>query len=251
VPPDAAILKKGKSMSAKEIEIHHADASRFTGYLAVPAPGRNLGAGILLLQEIYGTNPDIRGLADQYAEAGFTVLAPDVFFWRKAPNLVFAYAEKEAARAAFVEIGGEAQVSADIPLALGWLRQHLGSSARIGLLGFGIGAILGFKGVANGDLKVAAAAAFFPARLALASAAAIDQPWLFHFPEHDAVAEAGLERKTRDAFAGNDRIRIEHYPSTGHGFAIPGRPEYDAASARRAYGRTVDFFTDTLSAGRH
>ena len=46
-------------------------------YLALPPGGR--GPGLLLLQEIFGVNEHIRAVAEQYALAGFVVLAPDVF----------------------------------------------------------------------------------------------------------------------------------------------------------------------------
>ena len=51
----------------------------FDAYLALPPSGH--GPGLLLLQEIFGVNTHIRTVAGQYALAGFTVLAPDLF-WR-------------------------------------------------------------------------------------------------------------------------------------------------------------------------
>ena len=55
------------------------NAEGFDGYLALPPSGS--GPGLLLWQEIFGVNAHIRGVAEQYALAGFVVLAPDVF-WR-------------------------------------------------------------------------------------------------------------------------------------------------------------------------
>lgn len=46
-------------------------------YLARPPTER--GPGLLLLQEIFGVNAHIRGVAEQYALVGFTVLASDTF----------------------------------------------------------------------------------------------------------------------------------------------------------------------------
>ncbi len=50
---------------------------KYQGYLALPPAGS--GPGILLLQEVFGVNRHIRSVADQYAAAGFVVLAPDIF----------------------------------------------------------------------------------------------------------------------------------------------------------------------------
>ena len=54
-------------------------ADGFSGYLSLPPTGR--GPGIVLIQEIWGVNEHIRAVADQYAQDGYVVLAPDLF-WR-------------------------------------------------------------------------------------------------------------------------------------------------------------------------
>ena len=51
-------------------------ASGFAGYLALPPGGH--GPGLVLFQEIFGVNEHIQGVAQQYALAGFVVLA-DLF----------------------------------------------------------------------------------------------------------------------------------------------------------------------------
>ena len=65
---------KGKG---KYVKITSWDRKTFRAYLATP-PGRK-GPGILLCQEIFGINDHIREIADQYAEEGYFVLAPDLF----------------------------------------------------------------------------------------------------------------------------------------------------------------------------
>src|SRR3954451_1102110 len=47
------------------------------GYLAVPAGGS--GPGIIVLQEWWGLNPQIKRVADRLAEEGFVALAPDLY----------------------------------------------------------------------------------------------------------------------------------------------------------------------------
>jgi carboxymethylenebutenolidase len=51
----------------------------FDAFCAVPESGS--GPGILLFQEIFGVNHNIREVAEQLARAGYTTLAPDMF-WR-------------------------------------------------------------------------------------------------------------------------------------------------------------------------
>ena len=48
-----------------------------SGYLATPASGR--GPGVLVIQEWWGLDADIKRWADRLAEAGFVALAPDLY----------------------------------------------------------------------------------------------------------------------------------------------------------------------------
>jgi dienelactone hydrolase len=58
-------------------------AGSFDAYCAVPTSGA--GPGILLFQEIFGINDNMRGLADRLAGEGYVVLVPDMF-WRIEPR---------------------------------------------------------------------------------------------------------------------------------------------------------------------
>src|SRR3954451_14065570 len=63
--------------------IQHPDGlGAFDAYC--PVPGSGSGPGILLFQEIFGINDNMRGLADRLAREGYVVLVPDMF-WRLEP----------------------------------------------------------------------------------------------------------------------------------------------------------------------
>ena len=66
-------------MTGSFITVTAADGGKFQAYLATPAKGS--GPGIVLLQEIFGVNHHIQAVADYYAEEGYVVLAPELF-WR-------------------------------------------------------------------------------------------------------------------------------------------------------------------------
>jgi len=53
------------------------DGGESDGYLSMPASG--YGPGIVVLQEIFGVNQNMRGVADWYAAHGFVALCPDLF----------------------------------------------------------------------------------------------------------------------------------------------------------------------------
>ena len=82
----------GPNVTGQWIEIKAADGGKFRGYLAVPAAGK--GPGIVLCQEIFGINAYIREVADYYAEEGYVVLAPDLF-WRLDKDVDLGYTEAD------------------------------------------------------------------------------------------------------------------------------------------------------------
>mgnify|MGYP006376666933 CR=1 FL=1 len=54
-----------------------ANGGSAAGYLAVPARGS--GPGLIVIQEWWGLNPQIKRMADRFADAGFVALAPDLY----------------------------------------------------------------------------------------------------------------------------------------------------------------------------
>src|SRR5262245_48432759 len=63
----------------------HVDVDDGTFDLHVWVPDGGRGAGLLLIQEIFGVSAYIRAVAERLADMGYVVAAPDVF-WRLQPN---------------------------------------------------------------------------------------------------------------------------------------------------------------------
>src|SRR5258708_7268434 len=66
------------------IDIAAADGLRFAGYLSLPEAGN--GPGLVLLHTAFGLDRHMRDVADFYAEEGYVVLCPDLY-WRHEPGL--------------------------------------------------------------------------------------------------------------------------------------------------------------------
>jgi carboxymethylenebutenolidase len=71
-------------MKGTYVTIAAKDGGSFKAYLAKPEKGS--GPGVVLLQEIFGINQYVRDVADYYAEEGYVVIAPDLF-WRLEPGV--------------------------------------------------------------------------------------------------------------------------------------------------------------------
>src|SRR3954464_7745536 len=63
---------------AKTIEYKRPDGKTVKGYLADPAAGAKAPA-MVVIQEWWGLNDQIKGVADKYAKAGYRALVPDLY----------------------------------------------------------------------------------------------------------------------------------------------------------------------------
>ena len=61
---------------ASMISYPRPDGQNVNAYLAEPAGGS--GPGVVVIQEWWGLNDQIRGVADRLAEAGYVALVPDL-----------------------------------------------------------------------------------------------------------------------------------------------------------------------------
>lgn len=214
----------------------------FDAYLALPPSGR--GPGLLLLQEIFGVNAHIRGVAEQYALAGFTVLAPDLF-WREAPRVELDYvgADRERALALMRTLTREQAVQ-DMTASLAALRARVECGPRIGAIGYCMGGRLAFTAAALCDVD--AAVCYYGGGIAgqLDLADRIRCPIQFHHAEHDASippeAVASIEAAMSAVPAGA-QAKFHHYAGAQHGFNCWDRSAHHPASAARALGRSLDF----------
>ncbi len=78
------------------VSIAASDGSgRFDAYLALPASGK--GPGVVIGQEIFGVNANMRAVADLYAEEGYVALVPDLF-WRLQPGVDLGYDKRPSPR---------------------------------------------------------------------------------------------------------------------------------------------------------
>jgi carboxymethylenebutenolidase len=137
-------------MSGQYIEVAAQDGGAFAAYLAKPAQGS--GPGLVLLQEIFGINPYMKSMADRYAEEGYVVLVPDLF-WRMKPGVVLGYGEadfKEALGYNEKLDGGKAL--GDIDATLAAIRALPEQAGKVGTIGYCLGGRLAMLAAARTDV---------------------------------------------------------------------------------------------------
>jgi carboxymethylenebutenolidase len=232
-------------VAAEWIEVDSA-AGRFGAYLARPPAGH--GPGLLLLQEIFGVNEHIRGVAEQYALDGFTVLAPDLF-WRQGPRIALGYdgADRERASALAQTIGQDA-VLQDIRASLALLRSRAECSGRVGAVGYCLGGRLAYTAAALCELDAAVAYYGGGIQNRLELAGQLRCPIQFHYGELDDHITPEAVAAVRNAVVDMD-AEVYVYPGARHGFNCWARASYGPAAAALAHGRSLSFLARLFQPG--
>ena len=232
-------------MHSQWISIPTSGHAEYAGYLSLPPAGT--GPGLVLIQEVWGVNGHIRAVADQFALAGYVVLAPDVF-WRLAPRVDLAYDEAGNAKA-FEYYGklDKAKAGDDLADAAAALRKHPAVAGKVGALGYCLGGQLAYRMGALGAAD--AVVSFYGGGIdqLLDVAGKVTQPILFHHGNDDSHITKDKVDAIKAAFAGKSNATFFDYAGVGHAFNSWGRPAmYNQRAAALAHGRSLEFLAEHL-----
>ena len=220
-----------------KVSIEATGGGTFSAYLARPESGS--GPGLVLAHEIFGVNASMREAADLFAEEGYTVLVPDLF-WRLEAGVELGYDEAAMERAlALYARFDVAAALGDLAAAVAWLREEPGGSAGVGLVGFCLGGTLAGLAAARGLADVAVG--YYPVGLGerREDLSRVSKPLLLHFGGSDEHVPRSEVDALRTALAANHAVTIFDYPDAGHAFANPQRASYRKAAANLAHSRTI------------
>ncbi len=215
------------------------DGKELQGYLAEPAnkPG---APAVVVIQEWWGLNDQIRGVADRLAHAGFRALVPDLYRGKKT-------VEEEEAHHLMTGLDFGDAASQDVRGAAQYLKT---GSAKVGCVGFCMGGALTLLAAANAPELDAAVTWYGCPPLEYIDAGKIRIPLQGHWATQDehfpASQVEGLAAKLQ---AANVDFDFHHYLAR-HAFGNEqavgeGRiasTQYDPVWAQRAWDRTFAFF---------
>jgi carboxymethylenebutenolidase len=213
-------------------------------YLSLPPGGS--GPGVVLIQEIFGVNAHIRSVADQYAQAGYVVIAPDIF-WRSQPRVELDYTQEGTQRG--IELMQQvdlAKTVADIGASAQALRARADVTGKVAAIGYCFGGRLAYTAAAHG--LVDAAIAYYGGGIQdnLALAGQVTVPIQFHYGEKDSHITLSAVEQVQAAFKGHPNAQFNIYPNADHGFNCAARASYQQNAAALALGRSLQFLAQNL-----
>jgi len=210
------------------------------GYLVRPA-GNGPYPAVLVMHENRGLNPYIEDVARRLGTANFMAFAPDAL-----TSLGGYPGEDEKAGELFAKID-RAKMLEDIVAAATWVKARTDSTGRLGAVGFCIGgSVVNLLAVRMPDL--AAAVPFYGQPPAAADIPKIKAAVLVHHAELDTRLASTWPAYDAALTAANIPHAGYIYANTNHGFHNDTTPRYDAAAAKLAWQRTLDWFNKYLRA---
>lgn len=212
----------------------------FEGYLAEPASGQ--GPGVVLIQEWWGLVGHIKNVADRMAEAGFTVLAPDMYQGRVAEEPDTAGKLMMALQIDRVEKQLRSAVES-------LLAQPSTTGDKVGVVGFCMGGQLAML-AATLNPAVGACANFYGIHPNVKpDFSKLSGPMLGLFAEHDSFANAEAVRSLDEELTRLGKPHEFHtYPGVHHAFFNDDRPEvYNDSAAQDAWAKLLTFFRRNLA----
>ena len=217
----------------------------FSAYLA--SPESKAGAGVLVIQEIFGVNRDMRDHCDHLASHGYFALCPDIF-WRQEPGIqITDQSDEEWAKAFELYQGFDVEKGVgDLKTALAHLRTVEGCTGKAGTVGFCLGGLLAYLMATNSDADCNVSYYGVGIDERLATADRITAPTMLHIAEEDGFVPKEAQAKIRDALGDHPKISLHSYPGVDHAFARHAGVNYDEAAAKLADSRTMECFEAAL-----
>ena len=221
------------------------DEGAFSLYLAEPDEAAR--AAIVVVQEIYGVNADIRRKCDLLARRGYLAAAPDLF-WRLEPNVEldpYASCTKDRSLALARRFDTDAGVR-DVQATIDKVRLLAGGNVKVGLIGYSLGGRLAAFAAARTDLD--AAVGYYGVRvpMMLAEADRISCPLMLHIAERDENVDATMQEEMHRGLGGHPMVTLHDYLGQHHDFAYEFGRLRCAEAADLADARTATFLRKAL-----
>ena len=226
------------------IEFKRPDGQTVKGYLAEPVD-KATAPGVVVIQEWWGLDDEVKAVADLLAKAGYRALVPDLYRGKLA--IEANEAEHLLGDLNFGDAAGQ-----DIRGAVQYLKAT--GSAKVAVTGFCMGGALTILAACNVPELDASIVWYGNPPLEYVNADAISKPMLGHWAMHDEFFPiAGvdkLEQKLKQAGVDYEFHRYD----TKHAFANPKSDarglaplKYNAEAAQLAWERTLHFLQKNIS----
>jgi carboxymethylenebutenolidase len=217
----------------------------FGAYIARPtAP---FAPAVVVLQELFGVNADIRATCDELAADGFIAIAPDLF-WRQEPGVdldVTSEADWRHGLRLYNEFDRDAGAR-DVMETVRTAVELKESTGKVALLGYCLGGLLAFLTAARYEVDAAVAYHGGETEKYLGEVGGLHAPLLMHLAEEDEFISKVAQAEIKAALARKSDAIVYSYPGRRHAFSRHNGTHYNGAAAALANARTREFLHQQL-----
>ncbi len=244
-PPEA---EKDSAMTtaAAEIEITVKDGS-FKAYMAAPKIIHGQLPAIIVIQEIFGVNKDMREKCDELAAEGFLAISPDLF-WRMEPGVQLTdKSEAEWAKAFDLMTRFDLDKGVeDLKATLDYMRSVKQCNGVVGNIGYCLGGKLAF--LMSTRTTTDASVCYYGVGLdeLVVEAGKIQKPVMLHVAEEDKFVSKEAQDQIKQGLQDTPLATVYSYAGVNHAFARMQGEHYDAPAATLANKRTKAFLKEHL-----
>jgi carboxymethylenebutenolidase len=240
------VQNRSKENSMKDrITIKGHDGS-FAAYIT--RPKTSPAPAVVVLQELFGVNADIRKTCDELAEKGFLAVAPDLF-WRQEPGVdldVTSEADWQHGLRLYGAYDRDAGVK-DIKDTVDTIRNLEECNGKVAVLGYCLGALMVYlTAVRYHGVDAAVAYHGGDTDKYLGEVDGLHAPLLMHLAEEDEFISKAAQAAIKAALARKPDTTIYSYPGQNHAFSRHNGAHYNAAAAALANSRTSEFLNRQL-----
>ena len=226
------------------IEYKRPDGQSVNGYLAEPTDQSHT-PGVVVIQEWWGLDSEVKAVADRLAKAGYRALVPDLYRGKLA--LEAKEAEHLMGDLNFGDAAGQ-----DIRGAVQYLKAT--GSKKVAVTGFCMGGALTVLSACHVPELDGTVVWYGYPPLEYVDAKAITKPMMAHWASHDDFfAISGVDQLDTKLTEANIQHEFYRYDAK-HAFANPkadsrGMPplQYNEAAANLAWERTMAFLKKNLA----
>lgn len=233
------------------VDVPSTDGLHFQGWIVEPSnfEGDKEYPSIVLLAEAFNVNDWARANAQRYADAGYVVLAPDLY-WRQEPSVYLPYSpeSQKRARALYATLDFDAAVR-DTVACIDYLKQRKNSNGRVGLVGYCLGGKIAFLTGARSTPDAVVGYYSIDLENYLDEVPQLTCPSQFHFGEFDTRVPVGIAAQIETFKQPDQPLEVIAYPAA-HGFGRFGQPCFSPEPAALAEQRTLTLFKNALDAPR-
>jgi carboxymethylenebutenolidase len=235
-------------MANEKIVEHEVDfpgkACSINAYLAEPPDGEPKPA-VIVVQEWWGLNDNIRDIARRFAREGYVAMAPDLYS-RQGHKVA-----KDPNTAAQL-MGGLKKEDGieDLKTIVAWIRNHKRTrTSKIGVIGFCMGGSYALL-LPCESKEISAAAPFYGEIPPDPTLRELGCPIFYAYGENDGwIQRTDVNRLADDLKKFGKQGEVKVYGGCSHGFFNDTRADvYDAAAAKDAWERTLELFRANLGA---